>query len=1046
MYKLHIRNISYPFDDVELTTETNLIPHNPDWGSSSQNQIVFQDNDSEGKLFTIDVTTRAKQLLYNNTAYEPDWSPDGSQLVIVLPAVTTGDLPADNLIIINSSGGVVRTLVSSAMAERDPDWSTGVMPVIGTPTIAVTPSATPTPTATPTMLDDFNRANNPSIGSNWGGDVIGFNINNNQLFAGTTPSAPILHWKQHVFGYQQEVSITLVNRPTNSSAGYLCLVLKGGLTGDVVISGVSPCFNFATNKVEIFSKRVTETYWTLHFTSTINISLNANDRIRATMDDKGKLDIYINGTRMLSYTLDTWTGGGSIGVAHNSAAGIRLDNFDGKGDPKVLDNFNRANATSIGPSWGFQTTGFNISNHQMVTTGSGGFITHWRDTAFGAYQHVSVVVASRPTNSASGYLCLLLKAEVVNDAVVSGVSPCYSFATSKVEIWSKLNSSSNWIQQTTSTTALALNAGNIFQAQTDLFGALYVYVNGSLSISYSMSSSNSSGHVGLAHNTAAGMRLDDFDGGNYDPSICISPANAGPLQFRCQPLPPTPDPICRVRLIDWNTWNNYKTNFPAQVNEVEDMQVVYSGGIRLLEAPTINAEQIAGQTMGWDINGIIAYAQPSGQPVLRVQFPQSTFTSGDTQIWYRVYNGTTTGWLLARYNSLNYATLSGPCGNLDQPSTLSFPYDRRSAANYAIEHSYDTAYNHGNLQSVGLVTQRITTSPQIPYAYFRYSDIGQAGKTGSAVFVSQSLWMGGLPMIWGQRDNPNTPNFNEDSCIVDPAGQPSLGWRYCFDGATATPPNGNASNPFDTHEDLKSYWVSNSYNNVLRNNPNNTVGNNSIGRFVATIVGQDSNTSPLAEFFVQQQGTLGRLGTGVVGNPSGLSQFVVQQIGQNNIQRGDYLYINSNPTHGLVIIGWGSAISCRDAIFASGVVPSTTPYTPPSTATPRGVYVDRNVNQFADTYQTAPSLGITNPVPWVVDFTSPPDRSNDPQGQNVTQETQSPVPRPFYCTLYRESVYQDTQDYFSAHDWQFYALPNQVEVSTSTGVLHQLYVDPDWQW
>jgi hypothetical protein len=144
-----------------------------------------------------------------------------------------------------------------------------------------------------------------------------------------------------------------------------------------------------------------------------------------------------------------------------------------------------------------------------------------------------------------------------------------------------------------------------------------------------------------------------------------------------------------------------------------------------------------------------------------------------------------------------------------------------------------------------------------------------------------------------------------------------------------------------------------------------------------------------------------------------------------------------------VIIGWGSAEHCPAAIFSSGVVPSTTPYTLPTTTTPRGVYRNWNVNQFADTYQTAPSLGIANPVPWVVDFTSPPNQSDDTNLPPYVQQTQSAVPRPFYCTLYRETT---GLDFFSAHDWQFYALPNQVEVSTSAGVLHQLYVDPNWQW
>jgi hypothetical protein len=103
--------------------------------------------------------------------------------------------------------------------------------------------------------------------------------------------------------------------------------------------------------------------------------------------------------------------------------------------------------------------------------------------------------------------------------------------------------------------------------------------------------------------------------------------------------------------------------------------------------------------------------------------------------------------------------------SISNPTTLTFPYDRHAVSNYAIEHSYDTAVNHGSLQSNRRVTQRIITSVSVPYAYFHYNGIGQQGVTGSAVFVSESLWMGGMPMIIG----------DSDSCQT--AGGENKGWR-----------------------------------------------------------------------------------------------------------------------------------------------------------------------------------------------------------------------------------------------------------------------------
>jgi hypothetical protein len=81
----------------------------------------------------------------------------------------------------------------------------------------------------------------------------------------------------------------------------------------------------------------------------------------------------------------------------------------------------------------------------------------------------------------------------------------------------------------------------------------------------------------------------------------------------------------------------------------------------------------------------------------------------------------------------------------------------------------------------------------------------------------------------------------------------------------------------------------------------------------------------------------------------------------------------------------------------------------------------------------------------VVDFTAPPEYND-----GIVQ-TQNPVPRPFYCTMYFDyergvSNQPAGVDRFFAHDWQFFTLPDLVTVSTQANVLNQLYVDPAWNW
>jgi hypothetical protein len=141
---------------------------------------------------------------------------------------------------------------------------------------------------------------------------------------------------------------------------------------------------------------------------------------------------------------------------------------------------------------------------------------------------------------------------------------------------------------------------------------------------------------------------------------------------------------------------------------------------------------------------------------------------------------------------------------------------------------------------------------------------------------------------------------------------------------------------------------------------------------------------------------------------------------------GDYVFITSNPQHGLVVVGWQEAMSCRTAIFNNG-----TDLT--------GGYRRWAIGNFGASYSDAQTKAISNPVPWVADFTSPPTPNN------VTDATQSPVPRPFYCTMFWEDAPVGNFDRFSPHDWYFYTLPNQVALSTISG-LNLLYVDPNWQW
>jgi hypothetical protein len=156
------------------------------------------------------------------------------------------------------------------------------------------------------------------------------------------------------------------------------------------------------------------------------------------------------------------------------------------------------------------------------------------------------------------------------------------------------------------------------------------------------------------------------------------------------------------------------------------------------------------------------------------------------------------GWIIARYEDRQYVEGNDPCLNqVPMPRRLTFEYDRQAAAHYAIEHSYQ---NDGlsNPTQGGRVTRKLT-NPSLRFADFTYSffpltGTPSPGNTGSAVFISEAFWMGGMPMTQGA-----SPLGTCDANLNTEAG---WCWAISTQGG-----NGNSSNPWDKHEQIVAYFT-----------------------------------------------------------------------------------------------------------------------------------------------------------------------------------------------------------------------------------------------
>ncbi|WP_162909884.1 hypothetical protein [Aggregatilinea lenta] len=421
---------------------------------------------------------------------------------------------------------------------------------------------------------------------------------------------------------------------------------------------------------------------------------------------------------------------------------------------------------------------------------------------------------------------------------------------------------------------------------------------------------------------------------------------------------------------------------PGMTQEALDMQSVASeSGVCLHNGPTLNAKRQPESIIPWGSKVI---------PETRLEFPQTSLPS---QVWYQVETDEgEEGWIAIRMEDKYYidsvTTDSDPLEEMYAPSSVSFEYNRQAAAEYAIAQATE---NNTSAPPDQQVSRRIEDSP---YAYFLYDALSTG--TGSAVFVSEAIWMGGLPMTVG----------DPTSCDVQPGVIANMGWRYC----PRTGTTGLTSPPWDFHESLGEYFTDATLPPSSSKHPNNTIADkgSQVMFSVPPFLQNDRITAPDFSGILDVSG-----GGGITFVQEGISLLVRDGLGLVNgealLQAGDYMWIDSNPYHGLVIVGWGLTQICSSALADSGPLFTN--------------YVDA-LN--APNELIPEQAGVAQAVPYVADFLG-----------YYPNNLQSPIPRPFYCTRYQEPGKTN----FSVHDWYFYILPDSITLSPA-----ELYVDPIWSW
>ncbi|KAB2892952.1 MAG: hypothetical protein F9K28_10695 [Bacteroidetes bacterium] len=463
----------------------------------------------------------------------------------------------------------------------------------------------------------------------------------------------------------------------------------------------------------------------------------------------------------------------------------------------------------------------------------------------------------------------------------------------------------------------------------------------------------------------------------------------------------------------------------------------------------------------------------------RVQYPLDT--NAPAQVWYYVEDNAVggeknlRGWIAVQMDDKFYLEGAGidgfnvelpndansdPCkgyiptvNDPDDPEydpdfTFTFYYDRETATKFAINQANTNA--QGNIVGQYAVTSPINGQPNTTFTYSVLDNYNpQTGRTGSSVFISEVLWVGGYPTTLSFDGSFEVP---VGSCTTRGSGN-YKGWRYCH------PPGGARGDGIDAwtqHEEIVGYYVDDARNDtgtvllfddiklahpITRQSvvpiqwaDGTPIPDNQGGLVYDTPPTPNIHTWEEDWFFttadINDYFDLEYVGSGIPSD-SYLSTFYTWvSVKLASIQYGDYLYINTKyednckdqqgnnilcgDTHGFFIVGWGPLEQCQDAIdteFGFKMVKSGDGSDYPNTVFP----------DIASAY--------VNSVPYMVDFSG---ISND-------KRRQTPKPRPFYCSYYDDltTLAADGSYFRTDHAWFFFTMPDALVLP-----VNRMYTSP----
>jgi hypothetical protein len=381
----------------------------------------------------------------------------------------------------------------------------------------------------------------------------------------------------------------------------------------------------------------------------------------------------------------------------------------------------------------------------------------------------------------------------------------------------------------------------------------------------------------------------------------------------------------------------------------------------------------------------------------------------------------------------------------DPDFTFTFYYDREVVAAYGIAQAQANDATDG-VPGQHNVTTQVSDQPFTDFSYQQVDNTNiQVGGTGSSPFVSEVLWVGGLPATWSFVSQWDPVS----NCTANGANN-LKGWRYC---PPTSGPNGAGSEVWTQHEEIVGYYVADPNHSkgwitlytdtnmqsaitrasdVIKLQNDGTYNFNSQGRQVFDPADSTKywfSRDDIVTYFGDQQVNIDNGDVTDRLRVDFYNNWILTRL--TGIQSGDYIYVNSivtsanNPgdTHGFVVIGWGPILDCEDTInttftFQTSNAGDGTDYLNtifPNSSSAYGYDVSGSL-----------TVNVFGSIPYVVDFS----------GTSHNLRRQTPKPRPFYCSAYNDlttvgdpNTQGQQENYFGRdHEWFFFTMPNDITI------------------